>query len=113
MRVQRHIGHAEGAEDLGRPLDRGRDVVQLEIDKDVEAALDQRAHRVRTRRGEQLQPHLGDTEPRPDLAGEAQGDNQVVDVERQRQSRPDLLRNLSHRDRLRHVSILQSGRRLC
>ena len=84
--VQRQVTHAERAGDAGRPFDGGGDVVELEVEEDLVAEPLQSTERLGSGRDEQLQADFGDPEPGPHIAGDPQGGDEVVDVERDGQT---------------------------
>ena len=83
--VEVEVAHAVAAEHARGAADRRRDVVQLDVGEHLEV---ERAH-ARDRLGPggrvQLEPDLGDAEPRRDLLGELFGLVEVGDVERERE----------------------------
>ena len=81
--VQREVGRAEGADDPRRPPHRRRDVVQLEVEHDLVALVEQRGERLGAGRGIQLEAHLGRAEPGVELARQPLGEDEVVHVQRE------------------------------
>src|SRR5438270_2778176 len=79
------VADPEGSGDPRRPLDGGGNVVELQVQEHLVAQLGQRADGLRPGCDEQLESDLGHAEPRSYIARDAQGGDQIVDVEGDRQ----------------------------
>ena len=68
-----------------------RDVVELQVAEHAVPVVPQGTDGVGADRAVELEAHLGDAEPGLEVARQAVGGDQVVDVEGQREAAPQLL----------------------
>ena len=90
-RMQRQVLDPERAEHPGRPVDRGGDVEELQVEEDLVAEVAQRSDGIGAGRAVQLEADLDDAEPRPERRRQAMGLDQVVEVEGEREPAPDVV----------------------
>src|SRR5439155_9723751 len=97
LRVEVQVLRTERTDHTSTAVHGRRDVVELEVGEDVVTEIGQRGDRIGTYRAVQLEPDLGCAEPRAQLARQPDGNDEVVDVEDDRELVPDLLWHLTHR----------------
>ena len=94
--VIRGVGDAEGAEYAAGLVDRGGDVVHLQVEEDVVAEAHECADGVGAGGGEQLESDLGRPEPRRQRLAEPNGFDEIVDVECDAELVAEFVGNLGH-----------------
>jgi hypothetical protein len=87
--VQGEVARSEGAEHPGRLPDRRGDVMELEVEEHLPSPFAEGGHDLGAGGAEQLQAHLGDAEPGFEVAGQPEGVDEIVGVEREGEPVPD------------------------